>query len=184
MKPLGLAALSGFVVAAVFLVAAASDATPVSVFAELDGTWAGTFVGYDLEGRELYRISVRQVYRTIDAETQTVRIEDEFEDGTVVTGRGRNVARRRPDGGLELSCRVEKSNGEKVEHQGRLVEGPDGHTEIVWFSGGPGRREMFRESVRRDGDGWIYTIDGVGSYGDDLVVMSGRYRKIEPGDSG
>lgn len=184
MKPLGAAAFSVFLPAAVFLAAAGSDAPPVSVFADLDGSWAGTFVGYDLEGNELYRISVRQVYRTVDDGTQSVEIEDTFADGAVVTGHGRNVARRLPDGTLELRCEVEKSNGERVEHRGRLVEGPDGRTEIVWFSRRAGRREMFREAVRRDGGGWLYTIDGAGAYGETFVVMAGRYRKLEPGDSG
>lgn len=173
MQPLAISALS------LFLLAPVSELPPpVSVFADLDGTWAGTFVGYDLEGRELYRISVRQVYRTVDGETQTVRIEDTLGDGSVVVGRGENVARRRPDGGLELYCRVEKSNGDRVEHQGRLIDGPDGETEIVWYSREEGRREMFREAVRRDGEGWVYTIDGVGRYGESVVVMAGRYRRL------
>ena len=37
---------------------------------------------------------------------------------------------------------------------------------------------LFHEVVRRDGDGWVYTIDGYGSYGDIEIVMAGRHRKI------
>ena len=39
---------------------------PVSVFADLEGTWSGAFVGYDETGKELYRIRVRQTYTTVD----------------------------------------------------------------------------------------------------------------------
>ena len=171
--------------AALFLLAGAMpagdlppDAPPAAVFADLDGTWAGTFVGYDTQGRELYRIAVRQTYRTVDGETQSVEIADTLEDGTVITGQGKNVARRGGDGTLELRCLVEKSNGERVEHQGRLARGPDGEPQIVWFSEAPGRLEVFREAVRRHGEGWVYTIDGVGRYGESLIVMAGRYRKV------
>lgn len=161
-----------------------ADAPPVAVFADLDGTWEGTLAGYDTEGRELYRIRVRQHYRTVDDERQAVRIEDTAEDGTVVTGEGWNVARRADDGSLELRCIVEKSNGDRVEHHGRVGQSPDGLPQIVWYSELPGRLETFREVVRQDRDGWTYTIDGVGRYGDALVVMAGRYRKVADGDGG
>lgn len=152
---------------------------PVAVFADLDGTWEGEFVGWNREGRELYRIHVRQTYRTVDDHTQRVEIEDRMPDGSVITGHGENTARRTDDGELELRCRVEKSNGERVEHRGRLVEGPDGREELVWHSGGDGRWEMFRERVRRVGAAEVYEIDGVGRYGDQVVVMAGRYRRVE-----
>ncbi|MDA8016706.1 MAG: hypothetical protein MPN21_04585 [Thermoanaerobaculia bacterium] len=157
----------------------AEEGAPVDVFGELDGTWEGTFVGYDLEGIEQYRIQVRQVYRTVDDETQVVQIEDRMADGAVVRGEGANVARRLPDGSLELLCRVEKSNGDRVEHRGRLVSGPDGRKEIVWYSRESKRREMFREWVHHDAEGPVYAIEGVGQYGETTVVMSGRYRKID-----
>ena len=70
-----------------------ATAPPVSVFAELDGTWTGTFVGYDSKGRELYRIKVRQTYETINDTTQTVRIEDRMPDGTMIRGEGANTVR-------------------------------------------------------------------------------------------
>ena len=152
---------------------------PIAVFAELDGTWEGEFVGWNREGRELYRIRVRQTYRTVDEHTQRVEIEDRMPDGSVITGHGENSARRTEDGGLELRCRVEKSNGERVEHRGRLVEGPDGEEELLWHSEGDGRWEMFREGVRGEGDTEVYEIDGVGRYGDQVVVMAGRYRRVE-----
>lgn len=161
----------------------APDGTPVAVYADLDGTWEGTFVGYDTEGQELYRIAVRQTYRTIDEETQTVEIEDTLADGTVVTGKGHNLARRARDGSLELRCIVEKSTGDRVDHSGRLGTGPGGETQLVWYSDSPGRLEVFREVVRKDGDGWVYTIDGVGRYGESLILMAGRYRKVS-GSSG
>lgn len=154
---------------------------PVAVFADLDGTWEGEFVGWNREGRELYRIHVRQTYRTVDDHTQRVEIEDRMPDGSVVAGRGENTARRNEEGGLELRCRVEKSTGERVEHRGRLVEGPDGREELVWHSGGDGRWEMFRERVRRVGEAEVYEIDGVGRYGEQVVVMAGRYRRVEQG---
>lgn len=151
---------------------------PVAVYAELDGTWEGTFAGYDAEGRELYRISVRQQYRTVDGERQEVRIEDRLEDGTVITGHGFNTARRLADGSLELRCVVEKSNGDRVEHQGRLGRTPDGLPQLVWFSEAGDRIEVFREVVRQTAEGPVYTIDGVGRYGGSLIVMAGRYRKV------
>ncbi|MHC4898966.1 MAG: hypothetical protein ACYTGW_17880, partial [Planctomycetota bacterium] len=67
---------------------------PVDVFRELDGHWAGTFVGYDATGKELYRIRVEQWYRTLDTYTQEVRVKDTMADGKVITGTGRNTARR------------------------------------------------------------------------------------------
>jgi len=116
-----------------------ADGAPVRVFAKLDGTWTGTFVGYDASGRELYRIAVRQTYRTIDETTQRVTISDTMPDGTVILGEGENVARRRPDGTLALTCVVRKSSGERVTHDGRLVKGPDGDEQFIWYSdeGGP-----------------------------------------------
>lgn len=151
---------------------------PVAVFADLDGTWEGTFVGWDRTGRELYRLRVRQTYQTVDESTQRVEIEDRLPDGSVVTGRGENVARRTEDGGIELRCRVEKSNGERVEHQGRLTAGPDGRPVLVWHSRGEDRWEVFRERVRREGEAEVYRIDGVGRYGGEVVVMAGRYHRV------
>ncbi|MCB1034429.1 MAG: hypothetical protein KDD47_11415 [Acidobacteria bacterium] len=150
---------------------------PVSVYAELDGSWEGEFVGYDTAGEEVYRIRVRQTYRTVDAETQVVEIADTMPDGTVITGTGANTARRLPDGGLELLCRVEKSNGEKVVHRGRLGLAPDGGPQLVWSSREGERFETFRETVRGHGDEAVYSIDGVGRYGESVVVMAGRYRR-------
>ncbi|MCZ6835606.1 MAG: hypothetical protein O7G85_07515 [Planctomycetota bacterium] len=150
---------------------------PVQVFAELDGVWAGTFVGYDESGRELYRIQVRQEYETIDANTQTVRVRDTMPDGTVITGEGTNIAIRSPDGTLQLTCIVNKSNGERVEHAGRLVKGPEGDEQIVWYSKATNRVETFREFVHHEGKQTIYEINGMGQYNDSLILMTGRYIK-------
>ncbi len=150
---------------------------PVEVFADLDGTWQGVFVGYDAAGRELYRIRVRQTYRTIDQFRQVVEITDTMPDGTVVTGHGTNSARPSAGGTLRLRCVVEKSNGERVEHDGRVVRGPDGLKQIIWYSNEPGRVETFLERVRRDGDEMVYEINGMGRYGETLILMNGRYSK-------
>ena len=155
---------------------------PVSVYSDLDGAWEGEFVGWDAKGEELYRIRVRQEYRTVDAETQEVMITDTMADGTVIRGRGRNIARRRADGTLELLCIVEKSNGDRVEHRGRLTRGPGGESELVWWSEEPERSETFREAVRGEGASAVYSIDGVGRYGSSTVVMAGRYRRAEGGE--
>lgn len=157
--------------------APAVDDRPVSVFAELDGTWKGIFVGYDEAGRELYRIRVQQTYETIDATTQTVTVRDEMADGTVITGRGRNVARRGRDGAIELQCVVEKSNGDRVSHAGRVVKGPDGDEQLMWYTKTAERVETFRESVRHVGAETVYEINGMGRYGNTLILMHGRYRK-------
>ncbi len=154
-------------------------ADPVSVYSDLDGAWEGEFVGWDTKGEELYRIRVRQEYRTVDAETQEVGITDTMADGTVIRGRGRNIARRRADGSLELLCIVEKSNGDRVEHRGRLIRGPGGEGELVWWSHEPERTETFREAVRGEGASAVYSIDGVGRYGSSTVVMAGRYRRVD-----
>lgn len=159
----------------------AGPSRPVDVFAELDGTWTGVFVGYDAEGRELYRITVRQTYETVSDTTQTVRIEDRMADGTVITATGRNVAERAPDGGLRLRCVVDKSNGDHVEHDGRVGRAVDGSPQIIWHSNRPERTETFRESVRHEGDDVVYEINGMGRYGTTLVLMHGRYVKT-PGD--
>lgn len=156
---------------------AVDASAPVEVFAELDGTWEGQFVGYDPTGKELYRIEVRQVYRTIDSNTQEVEITDTLADGQVITGRGRNTASKRPDGSLELTCVVVKSTGEKVVHEGTLGQGPEGSPQLVWHSSGPDRLESFRETVTKQGDQWTYSIDGVGHYGKSVILMAGRYLK-------
>jgi hypothetical protein len=143
---------------------------PVDVFKDLEGHWAGTFVGYDTTGKELYRIRVKQWYRTVNATTQEVRLEDTMADGTVVTGKGQNVATRTADGRLRLSCRVKKSNGDRVEHEGRLVRGPGGDRQIVWFT------KTFREWVVGNKADRTYHIHGLGNYDGQLMMMAGRYR--------
>ena len=151
--------------------------TPVSVFAELDGVWKGTFVGYDASGKELYRIQVRQEYETVSATMQKVRITDTMPDGTVITGEGENIARRRGDGSLDLNCIVRKSNGERVEHAGRIVRGPDDTDQIIWHSRGADRVETFREYVFQHENKTIYEINGMGRYDGTLMLMTGRYIK-------
>lgn len=152
---------------------------PVAVFASLDGTWEGTFVGYDVTGVELYRIRVRQTYETVDATTQRVTIRDEMPDGTVITGEGENLARRRADGTLELECIVRKSNGERVAHRGREVLDAAGHHALVWYSEDAGRTETFLESVAGEGGERVYRIKGVGTYGETTILMSGRYVRVD-----
>lgn len=151
------------------------ESSPVEIFRDLDGTWRGTFVGYDATGKELYRIQVEQRYRTVDANVQTVQIVDTMPDGTEIKGTGKNVATVDAQGKLHLTCRVEKSNGDVVEHQGRLVQGPDGDKELVWFHQHEDREETFRETVRKEGDRSVYSIQGMGKYGDTLILMAGRY---------
>lgn len=154
----------------------ATPPKPVDVFAALDGRWKGQFVGYDVTGKELYRIDVEQTYETVDAQTQVVRIRDTDASGKTVTGQGKNIARRRSDGSLELLCIVEKSNGETVRHEGRVIKGADGSKQLVWYSQTKDRSETFREAVGPTGDGGTaYTIDGMGRYGETLILMRGRY---------
>ena len=154
-----------------------ADERPVDVFAELDGHWKGTFVGLDSQGRELYRIRVSQHYETVDAHTQRVRVTDTMPDGKVIRGEGENTAKRLADGTLQLRCVVRKSTGETVVHDGRLFEGVDGGTQIVWYSSTPDRVETFREGVRHEGSDIVYSIHGMGRYGDQLMLMNGRYLK-------
>ena len=156
---------------------------PVEVFADLEGTWSGTFVGYDETGNELYRIAVKQRYQTINDTTQLVVIQDTMPDGTVITGRGENTAHRRADGSLDLRCMVTKSNGDRVAHRGRVIAGPKGDQQIVWYSSGPDRVETFREVVRREGSELAYEINGMGRYGKTLILMHGRYIKRRGEDS-
>lgn len=155
---------------------------PVKVFAALEGSWSGVFVGYDASGTELYRIQVSQKYHTLDEHRQAVEILDTMPDGTVITGQGMNIARRAADGSLQLRCRVNKSNGERVEHEGRVVRGPDGDEQIIWFSRGPDRVETFREFVTGTGPQRQYVINGMGQYGDQLILMAGCYRLVAPKD--
>ncbi len=150
---------------------------PVDVFAELDGTWKGTFVGYDDAGKELYRIRVQQDYKTIDANTQRVSVTDTMPDGKVITGKGENRATRLKDGSLELLCVVDKSNGEQVEHKGRLVKGPGGQQQLVWYSKADKKIETFREWVVGHGKDAVYHIQGMGKYGDSLMLMAGEYHR-------
>ncbi len=172
-------AVATAVISVVSALASPDRPPPVSVFADLDGVWAGTFVGYDTTGRELYRIRARHTYRTISETRKSVEIEDILPDGSVVTGRGANVARRAGDGSLELRCLVSKSNGDHVEHKGTVVRGPDGDEQIVWHTSTTGRVETFREVVRREGAETIYEINGLGRYGETLILMTGRYRRVQ-----
>lgn len=150
---------------------------PITVFADLDGVWKGTFVGYDAAGKELYRIQVRQEYETVSDTLQKVRITDTMPDGIVITGEGENIARRRGDGTLELKCTVRKSNGELVEHDGRIVRGPEGSEQIIWHSRAADRVETFREYVYQHEKKTIYEINGMGRYDGTLMLMTGRYIK-------
>ena len=177
-RQLGLLLVSCALPCLVFAARAAEPPPPVAVFAELDGTWEGSFVGYDEAGRELYRIDVTQTYRTVSDTRQTVEIRDVAPNGTVTTGRGENTAVRGEDGSLTLRCRVEKSDGSTVEHAGRLVEGPDGSKQLIWHSREPGRTEVFRERVVEEGGHDLYLIDGWGRYGDSTILMAGRYRRV------
>jgi len=158
--------------------AAEHAAPPVSVFQELEGDWRGSFVGYDATGKEIYRIEVTQSFRTVDDETQTVAIEDRMPDGTVTRTRGTHLARRNGSGALELSCDLKRSTGEHVQLQGRLIRGPLGTTEFIWWSASGDRSDTFREGVADEGGKPTYHIDGMGRYGDSLVLMAGRYRKV------
>ncbi|MCZ6656874.1 MAG: hypothetical protein O7C67_06220 [Gammaproteobacteria bacterium] len=153
------------------------SSAPVEVFADLEGTWTGTFIGYDETGNELYRIAVTQRYQTLNDTMQKVIIYDKMADGRVISGSGINTARRREDGSLDLRCTIDKSNGQRVAHQGRVVIGPNGDQQIVWYSSGPDRVETFREVVRREGSQVIYEINGMGRYGETLILMHGRYIK-------
>ena len=129
---------------------------PVDIFAELEGSWSGSFVGYDPTGKELYRIAVTQTYKIVDANTQELEAKDRMQDGKVITAKGKNTARRLADGSLELKCIVDKSNGDHVEHAGRVVKGPSGKTELVWYSEEKQKKETFREGVRTEGKTEIY----------------------------
>lgn len=175
---LGLLAAAGALVACGLAGPAAPRGDdPVAVFAALDGKWSGTFVGWDAAGKELYRIRATQSYRTVDANTQEVVLADTDASGKTTTGKGRNAATRRADGTLELRCIVDKSDGDHVEHAGRVVTGPDGDEEIVWSSEQPARSETFRERVVGSGAAARYEIDGMGRYGDARILMAGRYRR-------
>lgn len=150
---------------------------PVDVFAELNGAWGGTFVGYAEDGKELYRIDVHQRYETVDANTQKVEVRDTMADGTVIRGEGENTAHRQADGTLQLRCVVRKSNGETVRHDGRLVRGPGGQQQLVWFSKSDDRTETFREWVIGHGDKAEYHIQGMGTYSGTPILMAGTYAR-------
>ena len=92
---------------------------------------------------------------------------------------GKNIAHRTAAGDLELFCDVKKSNGDRVQHKGRLVKGPIGTTQFVWYSVSADRSETFREAVVRDGKKTTYVINGMGRYGDSLILMAGRYLKVD-----
>lgn len=184
-RPVTIPSMRAFASSLLILALAASTAAqgveppaPVAVFAELDGTWTGAFVGYDEQGRELYRIDVSQTYRTVSDTRQVVEIRDVAIDGAVTTGRGENIAVQQEDGSLTLRCRVEKSDGSVVEHAGRVVEGPDGLKQLIWHSREPGRAEVFRERVVEEHGEDLYLIDGWGRYGDSTILMAGRYRRV------
>ena len=151
---------------------------PVSVFAKLDGQWKGVFVGYDVKGKELYRIQVEQTYRTVDATTQKVEVKDTLPSGEVIKGVGENRAILKKNGTVQLKCIVTKSNGERVVHDGRVIKGADGDEQLVWYSQSPDRSETFREVVRQEGKDTLYTIDGMGHYNGTLILMHGRYKKV------
>jgi len=72
----------------------AEEHRPLQAFARLNGTWVGSFVGYDNRGEELYRIRVKQMYQILNRTTQRVEIEDLMSDGTKVTGISSQIQRR------------------------------------------------------------------------------------------
>lgn len=154
---------------------------PVSVFADLDGSWEGEFIGYGDDGRERYRMRVRQTYTTINDHTQRVEMTETAADGKTVTGTGMNIATRDPSGALVLRCLVTKSNGDSVVHSGQLGMSQGGTTQIVWSARGRGRTEIFRETLTRDGDRIRYDIDGAGHYGDTVMLMAGQYWRVSAG---
>ena len=96
-------------------------------------------------------------------------------DGTVIRGEGENTATRGSDGSLSLRCVVRKSNGETVEHDGRVTLGPDGNKELVWYSKTKDKIETFREVVRVEGKRSVYEIHGMGRYNGTLMLMAGRF---------
>lgn len=158
--------------------AASSGSAPVVIFEELEGTWDGDFVGYDESGIELYRIKVKQTYKTVDDNHQKVTIEDRMPDGAIVRGEGNNIAYRNASGGFDISCDVKKTNGDRVQHRGRLIKGPSGSKEFIWYSSSEDKTETFREEVIREGESTYYVINGMGRYGDRLILMAGRYKKV------
>jgi len=162
----------------IFLVALMLTA-PVDVFSDLDGEWRGEFAGYSVDGEELYRIQVEQRYETVDENTQRVEIRDTATDGTVVTGKGFNRAVEQADGSIELTCVVDKSNGDHVEHRGRILTSVSGDKVLVWFSDKTGRRETFHERVFESKGKTVYEIRGAGLYGTSLIFMHGHYRKSD-----
>ena len=154
-----------------------ASTNPVDVFSELNGTWKGAFIGYDLTGKKLYKIDVIQTYKTIDEATQSVQITDIYPSGEIVTGEGINVAIKSLDGSLYLECKVKKSNGENVKHKGRVVYDSNGKKQLIWYSNNQKGREMFYESVEDHIGGTYYTIKGIGIYKKSDIFMVGNYRK-------
>ncbi|MGF1510258.1 MAG: hypothetical protein ACFB9M_12230 [Myxococcota bacterium] len=147
-----------------------SGDTPQAVFEPWDGIWKGQFEV--LQGDEvLTTLNVVQRYYSDAPDLQHGRFrEQNVETQEVVTAEATN---RRTEAGL--TCRVVKSTGEEVVHQGEWTG-----RGIKWFRKTESVEEVFVEEVKTDPDGrTVYFIDGWGRYdGGPKLTFRGRYRKV------
>ncbi|MEM6394523.1 MAG: hypothetical protein AAF797_17285 [Planctomycetota bacterium] len=131
------------------------------------GQWQGEFVVYAVDGSVLTRLQVRQRYWW-DGDIQRAEFHETNEKGEVVTA----VAANYEDDQGRLVCTVEKSNGERSLHFGKMSDGY-----LFWSADRPGVTETFRERVEGQGAGAAYAINGLGVYGGTPFLFYGWYTR-------
>ncbi|MEM8782972.1 MAG: hypothetical protein AAGE65_08980 [Planctomycetota bacterium] len=135
------------------------------------GRWAGEFVVYAADGAVLTRLRVEQHYRW-DGPIQRATFREVNERGEVVTAEAANYQ----DAQGRLICTVEKSNGERSLHVGRMSDGY-----LFWSADRPGVTETFRERVEGEGSAAAYEIHGLGVYDGAAYLFHGRYERPDDG---
>lgn len=145
-------------------------AIPERVFAPWDGTWEGRFHVKDGAGNTLTELSVKQRYWSESPTVQRGEFwEKDLKTGETITAKATNLRQ-----GDRLTCRVEKSNGEVVEHTGRWTG-----EALEWRRDTRKAKELFRERIVTGTTGeTLYEIEGWGEYGDGpRLSFFGRYEK-------
>lgn len=153
-----------------------ADARRPAVLDQFDGDWAGTFRVYTYDGTLVDSLVAEHRYHWEGA-VQHGTFTDRYPDGRVVRATARNYVE---DG--VLYCEVEKDNGERTVHRGRVQDGA-----VIWYrQTEEGLTESFRERVVPTPGGPEYQIDGFGVYpsedgGSAKLLFVGRYQAVSSG---
>jgi len=143
----------------------------------MDGVWEGTLNTYTMQGDLVSSKRMRLQYAPEADGVRKVAISARRADGTVeeATGEIRDIEGR-------LERRLVDRRGEET-----LFAGTRAGAAIIWHGGDASSqaRQAWREQIVRTPDGDLYTVDGVGVFGDGsarVELYEGRYRKSPAAD--